>query len=78
MPKAVVFEDGKPVASSDKKEAERLTGRIAIIDKVLKEMGFSEGYARYNEYIQEMVSKDLKKYFEFIERVNELAAKQGV
>lgn len=74
----VVWDKGKPVAASDEKEARRLEGRIAIIDQVLKEMGYEEGYAKYQEYVNEMM-KDLKgKYMPFLKRVDELAEKIGV
>jgi len=78
MPKAVIFDNGKPVAASDKKEAERLTGKIAIIDKVLKEMGFPKGYENYNEYVQEMANKDFKKYIKFLDKVDKLSKEQGI
>ncbi len=74
----VIWDKGKPVAASDSREARRLEGRMGIIDQVLKEMGYSEGAAKYQEYVQEMM-KDFKgKYTPFLERVDELAKKQGV
>ncbi len=78
MSVTTIFEDGKPVATSNEEEAKRLTGRIAIIDEVLKEMGCPEGYAKYNIYIPEMVKQDFKKYEEFMERVDRLAKERGV
>lgn len=74
----VIWDNGKPVAASDSREARRLEGRTAIIDQVLKEMGYAEGYEKYPEYVNEMM-KDFKgKYMPFVERVDELAKKQGV
>ena len=74
----VIFDKGKPVATTDAQEAKRLEGRIAIIDKVLKEMGYSEGYARYQEYISEMMKKGFAEYTAFIKKVDELAKECGV
>ena len=78
MSTTTIFDNGKPVATSDNKEAERLIGRIAIIDEVLKEMGYLEGYAKANIYIPEMVKKDFKEYKKLTERVDKLAKERGV
>ena len=77
-PKMVVWDKGKPVATTDVQEKKRLEGRIAIIDKVLKEMGYPEGYAKYQEYIDKMVKKDFKKYMTFLKKVDELSKECGV
>ena len=77
-PKMVIWDKGKPVATTDAQEKKRLEARIAIIDKVLKEMGFPEGYAKYQEYINEMAKKDFKKYMGFLKKVDELAKEQSV
>jgi len=63
------------VSFPSEKEAEHLDEKMVIIDKVLKEMGFSEGCAKYSEYMQEMATKDFEKYMEFLKRVDELGKK---
>ncbi|MEK6840001.1 MAG: hypothetical protein AABX72_03600 [Nanoarchaeota archaeon] len=73
----VFSNSGKAVASSDKQEAVRLEGRVAIIDEVLKEIGYSEGYQNYTNYVQEMMKDFSGKYIPFLNRVEELAKKRG-
>ncbi len=76
--KYVLFNKNKPVATSNSEETKRLESRVEIIDKVLKEMGYKEGYTKYNDYIIEMM-KDFKgKYMPFLERVDKLAKEYGV
>ena len=77
-PSYIVWDKGKPVTASDEKEARRLEGRTAIIDSVLKEMGYAEGYGKYNEYVAQMVKTDFPAYMKFLKRVDELAGKKGV
>lgn len=73
-----VFDEGKPVGSTDEKESKRLEGRIKIIDEVLKDMGYKEGYNKYQEYLSQMVQEDFDRYMTFLNRVDEMAKKQGV
>ena len=73
----VIWDKGKPIATTDKKEAERLRKRIKIIDEVLKSMGYEEGYAKYQEYIEQMTSEGFDKYVAFLQKVDELAKKRG-
>ena len=72
----VLWKDGKPVMATPK-EAERLRKRLKIIEKVLKEFGYNEGMEKYQEIVTEMAQKDMKKYMKFLERVDELAKKEG-
>lgn len=75
-----VWDKGKPITTSSEKGARRLEGRIAIIDEVLKEMGYSEGYKKYKEIVNKMPQTDFDKdkYREFLKRVDELAEERGV
>lgn len=72
----VIWDKGKPVAAT-KKEAKRLRKRLKIIDKVLKEFGYKEGVKRYTEVVTKMAQKDFEKYKKFLDRVQELAKKEG-
>ena len=75
MSEFTVWDNGKPIAASSDKEAKRLTGRILIIDIVLKEMGYENGYENYQEYIKEMTSNGISKFIEFNSKVDNLVAK---
>jgi len=76
MVEFAVWDKGKPVAATPK-EAARLRKRLRIIDKVLKEFGYSKGIERYYEIVTEMAQNDFQKYLKFLDRVQELARKEG-
>lgn len=75
--KVVVFDKGNPVATNNKQEATRLKKRLEIIDRVLKEMGYNEGYANYQEIVEKMAREDFDKYLKFLERIDEEVNKKG-
>jgi hypothetical protein len=65
--------NGKPIATTDEKMAKRLEVSTKVIDKILKDMGYSEGYGKYSEYVNKMVQEDFKgKYMPFLEKVDRL------
>ncbi len=72
------WDKGKPISTSNEKEAIRLSGRVAIIDKILKEMGYKEGYGKYQECINDMMKDFSGKYMPFLKRVDELAKENNV
>ncbi|MCK4634338.1 MAG: hypothetical protein KAT37_00515 [Candidatus Aenigmarchaeota archaeon] len=72
-----IFDKGKPIATSDEKEAKRLAGRTQVIDEVLKEIGYKDGYDKYEEYINDMTENDFPKYLKFVKRVDELSEERG-
>jgi len=69
----VTWKDGKPHSTNNEAEAKRLVGRALIIDRILKEMGYSEGWNNYAEIVNEMVATDFTKYTDFVKRVQDEA-----
>lgn len=78
QPNFVIWKDGKPVAASDPKEAERIAKRVVIIVKVLTEMGFKDAtHNNFSEYVSKLAETNFKKYMTFLDRVDVLAKKEG-
>lgn len=66
-----IWNNGKPIATDNQDEAKRMNDKIVVIDRVLKEMGYTKGYDEYTTAINDMVSKDFNKYMDFLKRVNQ-------
>lgn len=67
----VVWKDGKPFATNDKAEANRLRKRMEAVITVLESMGYSNVPDNWNNIVSEMAQTDFKKYMEFLDKVKE-------
>ena len=67
----VIWKNGKPYAASDPKEAQRLSKRMQMINKILKNMGYPDGAERYDEIMQDLGSNHFDKYLEFLKKIEE-------
>lgn len=76
-PTFVVWDKGKPVTTNSKEEVNRINKRIKIIGRILKEMGYPDGYTKYEKYVNEMARTDFNKYMTFLDKVSEEAKKEG-
>lgn len=64
------FDKGKPIATDNKDESDRLALKINKIDQVLKEMGYPKGYEEYTSAVNDMATNDFTKYMEFLKRID--------
>lgn len=69
--KTIIWHDGKPIASDNVDEAKRLSDKVVLIDKILKEMGYSNGYEEYVFAVNDMTANDFPKYIEFLKKTDE-------
>ena len=72
---AVFFDNGVPVAATEKKEADRLTKRMFVIAEILSKHGY--GHMSYNEAIAHLTKTDMDKYFEIVKEIHEASEKAG-
>jgi len=72
--KYVVWKDGKPIGSNSPEETKRISKRLQIIKKVMKEMSLEGDYSKV---VTKLAQEDFDKFMKLRDRVQELAKKAG-